>query len=249
MPALVDCHCHMTAEDFDADIAEVIEKAKKAGLVALVSVAEHHGEFARILELSERFPGFVLPCLGVHPVQGSPCQPRSATLEVGLDFSPRVAKTEQDKQGQREVLSRQVALALRLDLPLNVHSRSAGRPTIQLLKEQGAQNVLLHAFDGRPSVAMEGIQAGYFFSIPPSIVRSEQKEKLVKQLPLEYLVLETDSPALGPVKQTRNEPSNIVVSCEYVARVKGVSVEHVAQVTTANALRLFPKLMRYIKLC
>ncbi|XP_061415203.1 putative deoxyribonuclease TATDN3 isoform X3 [Lethenteron reissneri] len=243
MPALVDCHCHMTAEDFDADIAEVIEKAKKAGLVALVSVAEHHGEFARILELSERFPGFVLPCLGVHPVQGSPCQPRSATLEdlmsaqpvieqqcerlmavgeVGLDFSPRVAKTEQDKQGQREVLSRQVALALRLDLPLNVHSRSAGRPTIQLLKEQGAQNVLLHAFDGRPSVAMEGVQAGYFFSIPPSIVRSEQ---------------------------TRNEPSNIVVSCEYVARVKGVSVEHVAQVTTANALRLFPKLTRYIKLC
>ncbi|CAN0400886.1 unnamed protein product [Lampetra fluviatilis] len=270
MPALVDCHCHMTAEDFDADIAEVIEKAKKAGLVALVSVAEHHGEFARILELSERFPGFVLPCLGVHPVQGSPCQPRSATLEdlmsaqpvieqqcerlmavgeVGLDFSPRVAKTEQDKQGQREVLSRQVALALRLDLPLNVHSRSAGRPTIQLLKEKGAQNVLLHAFDGRPSVAMEGVQAGYFFSIPPSIVRSEQKEKLVKQLPLEYLVLETDSPALGPVKQTRNEPSNIVVSCEYVARVKGVSVEHVAQVTTANALRLFPKLTRYIKLC
>ncbi|XP_069400291.1 putative deoxyribonuclease TATDN3 isoform X7 [Ovis canadensis] len=239
---LVDCHCHLSAPDFDHDLDDVLEKAKKANIMALVVVAEHSGEFEKIIQLSERYNGFVLPCLGVHPVQGvSPEDQRSVTLKVGLDFSPRFAGTDEQKEEQRQVLIRQVQLAKRLNLPLNVHSRSAGRPTISLLNEQGADKVLLHAFDGQPSVAMEGVKAGYFFSIPPSIVRSGQ-QKLVKQLPLTSICLETDSPALGPEKQVRNEPRNISISAEYIAQVKGVSVEEVIEVTTQNALKLFPKL-------
>ncbi|XP_061156574.1 tatD DNase domain containing 3-like isoform X2 [Syngnathus typhle] len=269
MHGFLDCHCHISAAVFDKDIDTVIEHSKQAGLLALLAVAEHAGEFEKIIALSKRFPGFVLPCLGVHPVQEvSSDQHRSASLqdldaalplidkykdqlvaigEVGLDFTPRYVKSESDKESQREVLIRQARLAKELDLPLNVHSRSAGRPTIQLLKEQGVEKVLLHAFDGKPSVAMEGVKAGYFFSIPPSIVRSEQ-QKLVKQLPLENMCLETDSPALGPEKQVRNEPKNIIVAAEYISVVKGISVEEVMQVTTRNALRLFPKLKSAIKL-
>uniref|UniRef100_A0AAF6ZIH9 TatD DNase domain containing 3 n=2 Tax=Bos TaxID=9903 RepID=A0AAF6ZIH9_BOVIN len=271
---LVDCHCHLSAPDFDHDLDDVLKKAKEANVMALVVVAEHSGEFEKIMQLSQRYNGFVLPCLGVHPVQGvSPEDQRSVTLkdldvalpiienykdqllaigEVGLDFSPRFAGTDEQKEEQRQVLIRQVQLAKRLNLPLNVHSRSAGRPTISLLNEQGADKVLLHAFDGRPSVAMEGVKAGYFFSIPPSIIRSGQlslfskKQKLVKQLPLTSICLETDSPALGPEKQVRNEPRNISISAEYIAQVKGVSVEEVIEVTTQNALKLFPKLQRLL---
>ncbi|XP_019133484.2 putative deoxyribonuclease TATDN3 isoform X1 [Larimichthys crocea] len=269
MLGFVDCHCHISARDFDKDIEEVIDSSKQVGLLALLAVAEHAGEFEKIIELSQRFPGFIFPCLGVHPVQDvSPEQQRGARLqdldaalpiiekykdhlvaigEVGLDFTPRYVSSDTDKDSQRQVLVRQAQIAKELDLPLNVHSRSAGRPTIHLLKEQGVEKALLHAFDGKPSVAMEGVKAGYFFSIPPSIVRSEQKQKLVKQLPLENICLETDSPALGPEKQVRNEPKNICISAEYISKIKGVSLQTVMEVTTQNALRLFPKLKSAIR--
>ncbi|XP_071434434.1 putative deoxyribonuclease TATDN3 isoform X3 [Pithys albifrons albifrons] len=268
MAGPVDCHCHLAARCFHPDVASVVRAAEQAAVAALVVVAEQAGEFRSVVELSERFPGFVLPCLGVHPVQEvSPEEQRSVTLkdldaalplielykdklvgigEVGLDFTPRFASTDEQKEEQRQVLIKQIELARRLDLPLNVHSRSAGRPTINLLKEQGATKVLLHAFDGKPSVAMEGVKAGYYFSIPPSIIRSEQK--LVKQLPLESMCLETDSPALGPEKQVRNEPKNIYIAAEYVAKIKGIPVEEVIEVTTQNALKVFPKLRSFLRI-
>ncbi|XP_077138413.1 putative deoxyribonuclease tatdn3-B isoform X2 [Ranitomeya variabilis] len=264
----VDCHCHLSAAEFSHDIDHVLDEARAVGVRAVVAVAEHSAEFEKVIYLSKRYPQLVFPCLGVHPVQAAnPEQQRSATLqdvndalplieqyrdelvaigEVGLDFTPRIANTDDQKEEQRQVFIRQIQLAKRLGLPLNVHSRSAGRPTINLLKEQGAECVLLHAFDGKPSVAMEGVKAGYFFSIPPSIIRSEQ-QKLVKQLPLENICLETDSPALGPEKQIRNEPKNITYAAEYIAKVKGISVEEVIDVTTKNAIRLFPRLLHVLQ--
>ncbi|XP_060128997.1 putative deoxyribonuclease TATDN3 isoform X2 [Zootoca vivipara] len=280
----VDCHCHLAAPEFRGDIESVLEEAKKCNVLALVVVAEYTEDFEKIIQLSERYPGFVFPCLGIHPVQSSPTgNDRSVTLKdlddalplielykdrllaigeapritaaqhnplhlypkVGLDFTPRFASTDEQKEGQRQVLIKQIQLAKQLNLPLNVHSRSAGRPTINLLKEQGAERVLLHAFDGKPSVAMEGVKAGYFFSIPPSIIRSEQ-QKLVKQLPLENICLETDSPALGPEKQVRNEPKNVFIAAEYIAKIKGISVEEVIGITTQNAQKLFPKLKNFL---
>nr|XP_006009281.1 PREDICTED: putative deoxyribonuclease TATDN3 [Latimeria chalumnae] len=279
----VDCHCHLSARDFQEDVEEVIEQAKQSGVAAIVAVAEYSEEFERIIELSNRYHGFVMPCLGVHPVQGLPPQDqRGATLQDLQSALPLIEKYKDQLIAIGEVrfpfhlsvvsvdvegdLSRGIftvvykicllpeedrgyysAVVMSLSFR-NVHSRSAGRPTINLLKEQGAEKVLLHAFDGKPSVAMEGVKAGYYFSIPPSIVRSEQKQKLVKQLPLDSICLETDSPALGPEKQVRNVPKNISISAEYVAKVKGVPVEKVIEATQQNALTLFPKLQKFLRL-
>ena len=86
------------------------------------------------------------------------------------------------------------------------------------------------------------MSAGFYFSVPPSIVRSTSKENLAKVVPMHQLLLETDSPVLGPTKEGRNEPMNVMVSCEFIAKAKDISPNEVAEATTANAKKLFPKL-------
>ncbi|KAL4238307.1 putative deoxyribonuclease tatdn3 [Mactra antiquata] len=263
----IDCHCHLADKSFDEDIDHVVLEAKKNGVKAALVCGTCVEEFDKVIKLADRYPDFILPCLGVHPVQGALTGDQrcvnlkdleeaipwidkyhdrlGAIGEVGLDFQPRITQSSEDKDIQREVLTKQIELSKKYHLPLNVHSRSAGRPTITLLKEQGAENVLLHAFDGNPKYALDGVKQGYYFSIPPSIVRSEQ-QKLVKALPIESLLLETDSPALGPEKQTRNVPANIQTSCDYIASVKKIDPLHLSQLTTQNAIKLFPKLAKFV---
>ncbi|XP_033110844.1 putative deoxyribonuclease TATDN3 isoform X2 [Anneissia japonica] len=269
MNGFIDGHCHISASEFDKDFGEVIRKAKKAGVEGIVAVTEFKEDFEKVLSLSDQYPGFIFPSLGIHPVQNDQVNgQRAACLsdlegvldlvvkhanklvavgEIGLDFTPWYCKSKEQRDEQRQVFIQQIQLAKRLDLPVNVHSRSAGRPTVNLLKEQGATKVLLHAFDGKPSVAMQGVECGFYFSVPPSIIRSEQKQRLVAKIPLENLLLETDAPALGPEKEGRNEPSNITISCEWIAKIKNITTDEVKRQTRLNALTLFPKLSAFLK--
>uniref|UniRef100_UPI0037E94C39 putative deoxyribonuclease tatdn3 n=1 Tax=Semicossyphus pulcher TaxID=241346 RepID=UPI0037E94C39 len=262
----VDCHCHISAREFEEDLEDVIQRATEAGVETLIAVTEEVGEFGRVLQLHERYPDLVAPCFGIHPLQvGGGSEQRSvkpqdldaalplfyqhkehlvAVGEVGLDFTPWCAPTQQDRDNQMEVFIKQLSVAKELDLPVNVHSRSAAKVTIATMREQGISRALLHNFAGKPSVALEGVQAGYLFSFPPAVCRNRQRDKLIKQIPLEHVCLETDSPALGLEKHVRNEPSNIALSCRYIADVKGLSPETVQLVTAQNAYRLFPKANR-----
>lgn len=264
----VDCHTHLADSMFEKDIQTVIENSKKVGVVAALVCTVTPSDFPLVLQLCDQYSNVLVPCLGIHPVQKDSngeqrCVKQEdldevlreiernadrlcAIGEVGLDFQPRITTESSLKDIQRNVLKTQVELANKYDLPLNVHSRSAGKPTIAALKEFGAKAVLMHAFDGKPSTAMEGVKEGYFFSIPPSIVRSDQL-KLVKQLPIENIVLETDCPGLGPVKGERNEPANLQISCDYIAKVKNMTPQEVRKITTQTAIRLFPKLMKILK--
>jgi len=192
----------------------------------------------------------VRACVGVHPDRATVAECEAVCDlvrrrhnelvgigEVGLDYW--VAKEEPERNVQRDVLARFVSLSNELELPLNVHSRSAGHYTVDLLIAEKARRVLMHAFDGKASHALRGVDAGFSFSIPASIVRSPQKQKLVRRLPLTALMLETDSPVLGPEKGVRNEPSNALRSAQMIAEIKGCDLDQVVAVTTANARALF----------
>lgn len=121
---------------------------------------------------------------------------------MGLDFTPGVLNaikernphlenTDQVKQLQRQALETFVELSKETNLPLNVHSRSAGRPTIQFLHEKGATKVLMHCFDGSAKVVKEGLKYGYYFSIPSNVVRSPQLRQLIEVVPMNRILLET----------------------------------------------------------
>ncbi|XP_009292997.2 putative deoxyribonuclease tatdn3 isoform X2 [Danio rerio] len=249
----IDCHCHISASEFTTDTDDVLLIAKKAGVKALVAVTEGASEFEKVIQLSKTYPGFVFPCFGIHPLQGSGQDLHSVRVqtykddivaigEIGLDFTPWYSSTTQERDEQMKVFIKQLEISKELDLPVNVHSRSSAKVTIATMKELGIRQALLHNFAGKPSVAMEGVQAGFFFSFPPAVSKNEQRTKLIRQIPLEHVCLETDSPALGLDKHVRNEPSNVTISCEYIAKVKGISSDVVMEVTTQNALRLFSKL-------
>jgi TatD DNase family protein len=246
---LVDAHAHMADVAFDADRAEVLERARVAGVAAVVCVGETLAEAERILALSGLHP-LLRPCAGLFPTVldeeqaealvefiGRHRDRLAAVGEVGLDHWK--VREPADLERQERIFRRFVRAAVRLDLPLNVHSRSAGRRTIEVLRDEGARRVLLHAFDGRAATAQPALEAGFYFSVPPSVVRSPQKQKLFRRLPLESLLLETDSPVLGPDPAVRNEPANVRVSAHALAELKGVPESQVLEATGANARRLF----------
>ena len=246
---IVDTHCHLLDEGFDVDRAEVLDRARSAGVVRIVVVGETYDENVRILELTRNDP-MLLAAAGHYPSHLDLAmaektvdfirenRPRLAAIgEVGVDH--RITEDRADHDVQDEILRRFARLSEEVDLPLSVHSRSAGRHAIQVLRETGVQKVVMHAFDGKFGSAMAGLEAGYFFSVPPSVVRSRQKQKLVKSLPLDRLLLESDAPVLGPDPRTRNEPCNCRISAEHIAALKEVPQEEVLEVTSENARALF----------
>jgi len=237
---------------FDSDRAEVLRKAAAAGVGAVIAVGENISDARKNVELAAVHPE-LRPAAGLYPTILDPIQADAmlafirrersklvAIGEVGLDFW--IVKEDSNKEIQADIFKRFIALSQELDLPLNVHSRSAGRHAVALLLEYGAVRVQMHAFDGKTSAALQAVEAGYFFSIPPSVGRSRQKQKLVKNLPLSCILVETDSPVLGPEPNERNEPANVTVSIKAIAELKNVSEEAVMEAVAANTAKLYGNL-------
>ena len=248
-PGLIDCHAHLGDAVFDADRVEVLARARAAGVVGIVTVGETLADAMRNLELAGRHAE-LWPAAGLYPthleldeaerveawIRGH--RDRLVAIgEVGLDHWK--VQDAAGREVQRAIFERFVRLSSALDLPLNIHSRSAGREAVTAVLALGARAAQFHAFDGKPASALPAVEAGHFFSIPPSVVRSAQKQKLVRRLPLDCLLLETDSPVLGAVPGERNEPANVRVALQAIAEIKGLSEAEVAQAVTHNARRLF----------
>lgn len=251
MGLLVDTHAHLCDRIFDPDRADVLERAEKAGISAVISVGEDLNDAEKNLQLAAQF-SMIRAAAGLYPTHLDLEHARkmrtfirnhkgelAAIGEVGLDYW--IIKEESERIIQREIFRSFIDLSKELALPLNVHSRSAGRHAVSILLESAATRVQLHAFDGKVSAAMPAVEAGYFFSIPPSIVCSEQKRKLVQRLPLSNLLIETDSPVLGPVLQERNEPANAAIALKAIAELKGIREIEVVEAVQENARRLYAK--------
>lgn len=246
---LVDVHAHLCDASFDGDRDAVLSRARTAGVISVIAVGEDMKDARRNLALASEFP-MIRPAAGLYPTHldlekaeemadfiRQHSHLLAAIGEVGLDFW--AVKAPADRELQREIFRRFIALSQTTSLPLNVHSRSAGRHAIDMLIDQGAEQVHLHAFDGKYGTAMPAVEAGYYFSIPPSVVRSRQKQKLVKQLPLSCLLVESDSPVLGPDPKERNEPANLPMVIDAVSDIKGIHPLQVLETVVENTARLY----------
>lgn len=266
---MIDTHAHLTSPAFSEDLHHVLSRARSAGVSSIICVSESLADARQVLGVSAEHSGLVHAALGLHPEHVSTLTPAElsnqqaavtqllidspvvAIGEVGLDHTPRVLASASDpeagKQSQAETFAHFLELSQQLGLPVSVHSRGAGRRALELVAaaaERGNVAVCMHAFDGRAVYAERGLQTmkeGLYFSVPPSVTRSPQFVKLVQRIPIERLLLESDAPVLGPSKDERNEPRNIVKSAETIAAVKGIDVARVRETLLENTLRLFPK--------
>ncbi len=250
---LIDSHAHICAADFDTDRKIVIDRAVSNGVTGIIAVSETLADAEKNLELSRNHPQ-IFPAAGLYPTHldwddadamVSFIRAHQMELvgigEVGLDYWK--VQDEADREIQREIFRRFISLSNALEIPINVHSRSAGKYTVAILLEAGARRVHMHAFDGKPSAALPGIEAGFMFSIPPSILRSRQKQKLVKRVPLDNLMIETDSPVLGPDPHARNEPSNAAGVLDAIAEIKGMSRDKVLETIYQNTIGLYTRIL------
>lgn len=251
---LVDSHCHFDRAD-TAYVNAALERARAAGLVHAVIVGQFQGpgDWGIALDVAAAHPEFLTPTLGIHPHEAARATPADlehlertcarpeihAVGEAGLDYyydhSPR------DEQAR--VFRWQCALAKRLAKPLVVHVRDAHDDCEAILKEEGVSRGVIHCFTGDTDAARRYLDLGFMLSLSGVVTykKTEALQDAVRFAPLDRLMVETDSPYLAPIpyRGKKNEPSYVVETAKKVAELKGVSVEKVAEVTTANAAALF----------
>jgi TatD DNase family protein len=249
---LFDSHCHLTADDFAEDRDVVLERARAAGVMGLVTIASDPDDADRALSLARRESG-VWSTAGLHPHEAGAGDPswvdrvRSllrepevvAVGECGLDFhydhAPRAR--------QREVFEAQIGLAAEMGLPLVVHSRDADQETIEVLLglPPGVRGVL-HCFTGGDHLLETALAAGWWVSFSGLVTfkRFDAADR-VRRIPEDRLLIETDSPYLAPVphRGERNEPARLVATAAVVAELRGTDPAALAAHTTRNAREFY----------
>jgi len=246
---IIDSHTHLADKVFDKDREEVIKKAVEHGVKKIVVVGETVEDAEKILKLAQLHTE-ILPAIGLYPTYldfeatenmlsliDLNHENLAAIGEVGLDYWK--VQDPDDREIQREIFIKFINAGKKYNLPLNIHSRSAGKNVLEILISENAGRVQMHALDAKVSTALMGVEAGYYFSIPSSIVYSKQKQKLVKRLPIENLLLETDSPVLAPEKGMRNEPINVTLVVKMISEIKDIPEDKIRRITTENFQQLY----------
>lgn len=266
---LIDSHCHIDGRQFDDDRDEVVQRAKDAGVVAMLNVGTgdpHSDDFRRAVAVAEKYEN-VYASVGVHPHDAKLYDDRAenhllelasnekviAWGEIGLDYyydhSPRDV--------QREVFRRQVRTALDKKLPIITHSRDADDDTVEILTEElsgitengelktgnGKGPGIMHCFGGTPRMAEALMEIGFLISFAGNVTfkKAENLRDAARGVPLDKLLVETDCPFLTPIpfRGKRNEPSFVVHTAKFLAEFYGVEFDRLAEQTTRNFLDFF----------
>ena len=251
---MIDTHSHLYLEEFENDIEEVILRAKNNGVdkIFLPSISKIENE--KVLSLVSKFPDTFFPMIGLHPcyvkenyreelefvTQNLNLNKYYGIGEVGLDFYWDVSFKEQ----QIEAFEYQIKLAIAHKLPLIIHSRNSTKECIEIVQKYIKEGLtgIFHCFGGSIEEANAIINFGFYLGIGGVVTyKNSGLDKVLNEIPLNSIVLETDSPYLSPVpfRGKRNESSYLINIAQKIASIKNISVEEVDKTTTSNAINIF----------
>ena len=250
---LIDTHCHLDDERLIGDEAQVLQRAIEFGVETMVTIGTDEKTSAVAAQIASRHPGKVFHTVGAHPSdvdrfgEGELTEVErlaretgpKAIGEIGLDYYH-----SSDRNKQAVVFERMIGLARELSLPIVIHDRDAHEDIYRILLEKAkGLKIMMHCYSAGPGFVDRFMELGCLFSIagPVTFKNGQEHRDAVAKIPLDRLVVETDSPYLTPMpyRGQRNEPAYVKFTAEKVAEVKGISLEEVARTTTQNAKKFF----------
>lgn len=251
---LFDVHAHLDFDDYKEDLVEVLADCKESGIRFIIDNGIDVKTNRRVQELSEKH-SLIKAAYGFYPVHVAEVGIEAfdaelawirankpvALGEIGLDYyiGDDNPHGTMHKDVQIDAFKKFIALGKELKIPLIIHSRKAEEDVLDILEAEQANKVILHCFMGKKKLMERAITLGYTFSIPVSIIRSEQFQWLAKHAPLGQLLTETDSPYMAPIKGERNIPKHVGLTIKKLAEIKGMDPEEVANQLYFNYQRLF----------
>jgi TatD DNase family protein len=249
---LIDAHCHLSDEQFAHDRDDVIARAADAGIAAIICAGADVESSRAAVALAERSP-IVYAVVGIHPEFAATFDSEKLTAirtlalhrkvvgigEIGLDF---YWQTNPPREMQERTLIAQLDLAAELGRPVVIHDRDAHDALMEILQRySGRVRGILHCFSGDLPMARHAIELGYRISFAGNVTFKNAKalQAIAAELPLDQIVVETDSPYLSPVRGRRNEPANVAYVAEKIAGLKHLETVDVENATTHNCEMLF----------
>jgi TatD DNase family protein len=249
---LIDSHCHLDAAEFDADRAQVIARARQAGVTRQVLPAVDAAEWPKLREVCAADAG-LHAAYGLHPMylaghrdehlsqlrEWIEREQPVAVGECGLDYFVEGL----DPDLQHHYFENQLQLAREYDLPVIVHARRAVADVIAAVRRIGGLRGVVHSYSGSEEQARQLWKSGFLLGLggPVTYDRANRLRRLAASMPIEYLLLETDAPDQpdAGIRGQRNEPARLATVCEVIARLRGIATDELATATSANAERLF----------